>query len=93
MTFVLVHAVLFAAWIGYNSLPWFEAFDPYPFVFLTLVVSLEAASHRHRTSPRKAPPDAGPFEFAAHLTPNKLAPLSHAILRAASGGRSPSQAR
>jgi uncharacterized membrane protein len=42
MTFVLVHAVLFAAWIGYNSLPWFEAFDPYPFVFLTLVVSLEA---------------------------------------------------
>jgi uncharacterized membrane protein len=42
MTFVLVHAVLFAAWIGYNSLPWFEAFDPYPFTFLTLVVSLEA---------------------------------------------------
>jgi uncharacterized membrane protein len=42
MTFVLVHAALFAAWIGYNTLPWFDHFDPYPFTFLTLVVSLEA---------------------------------------------------
>ena len=42
MTFVWMHVVVFAAWIGYNSLPWFDAFDPYPFTFLTLVVSLEA---------------------------------------------------
>lgn len=42
MTFVWIHAVLFSAWIAYNSLPWFKAFDPYPFTFLTLVVSLEA---------------------------------------------------
>jgi uncharacterized membrane protein len=42
MNFVWVHVVLFAAWIGYNSLPWFKPFDPYPFTFLTLVVSLEA---------------------------------------------------
>ena len=42
MTFVLVHVAIFAAWIAYNALPWFEAFDPYPFTFLTLVVSLEA---------------------------------------------------
>ena len=42
MTFVLIHAVVFAAWIGYNALPWFKPFDPYPFTFLTLVVSLEA---------------------------------------------------
>jgi len=42
MTFVWIHVVLFAFWIGYNSLPWFRAFDPYPFTFLTLVVSLEA---------------------------------------------------
>jgi uncharacterized membrane protein len=42
MTFVWIHVVLFAAWIGYNALPWFKAFDPYPFTFLTLVVSLEA---------------------------------------------------
>ncbi len=42
MTFVWVHVVLFAGWIGYNALPWFRHFDPYPFTFLTLVVSLEA---------------------------------------------------
>jgi uncharacterized membrane protein len=42
MTFVWIHTVLFAVWIAYNTLPWFKAFDPYPFTFLTLVVSLEA---------------------------------------------------
>lgn len=42
MTFVWIHLVLFAAWLGYNTLPGFEHFDPYPFTFLTLVVSLEA---------------------------------------------------
>jgi uncharacterized membrane protein len=42
MTFVWIHVALFATWIGYNALPWFEHFDPYPFVFLTLIVSLEA---------------------------------------------------
>ncbi len=42
MTFVWLHVVFFAAWLTYNSLPWFKAFDPYPFTFLTLVVSLEA---------------------------------------------------
>jgi uncharacterized membrane protein len=42
MTFVWLHVAFFAGWIAYNSLPWFQAFDPYPFTFLTLVVSLEA---------------------------------------------------
>ena len=42
MSFVWLHVVVFAGWIAYNSLPWFQAFDPYPFTFLTLVVSLEA---------------------------------------------------
>lgn len=42
MTFVWIHVAVFATWISYNSLPWFDAFDPYPFTFLTLVVSLEA---------------------------------------------------
>lgn len=42
MTFVWIHVVFFAVWISYNTLPWFKAFDPYPFTFLTLVVSLEA---------------------------------------------------
>ena len=30
ITFVWIHVVLFAAWIGYNALPWFQQFDPYP---------------------------------------------------------------
>jgi uncharacterized membrane protein len=42
MTFVAIHVLLFAAWIGFNVLPGLRHFDPYPFTFLTLVVSLEA---------------------------------------------------
>src|SRR5687768_5923913 len=42
ITFVWMHVALFSAWIGYNALPWFDHFDPYPFTFLTLIVSLEA---------------------------------------------------
>jgi len=42
IAFVWIHVALFAAWIGYNTLPWFQPFDPYPFIFLTLIVSLEA---------------------------------------------------
>lgn len=42
MEFVVIHVMVFAAWILYNVLPPFQHFDPYPFTFLTLVVSLEA---------------------------------------------------
>ncbi|MDB6001077.1 MAG: hypothetical protein JWP52_2776 [Rhizobacter sp.] len=42
MSFVYLHVAWFAAWIVLNSLPHFEHFDPYPFTFLILVVSLEA---------------------------------------------------
>lgn len=42
MPFVWIHVAVFASWIAYNTLPWFPHFDPYPFTFLTLVVSLEA---------------------------------------------------
>jgi uncharacterized membrane protein len=42
--FFLVNAVAFAGWIVVNTglIPGVEPFDPYPFTFLTLVVSLEA---------------------------------------------------
>ena len=42
ITFVWIHALLFAVWIGWNVLPHLPHFDPYPFTFLTLCVSLEA---------------------------------------------------
>lgn len=43
MMFVWLHVAWFAAWISLN-VSWFgfEPFDPYPFTFLTMIVSLEA---------------------------------------------------
>ena len=40
--FVWVHVVWFAGWIIANTAPHVRHFDPFPFQFLTLVVSLEA---------------------------------------------------
>src|SRR3954453_6286216 len=42
ITFVWIHALWFAAWLLWNWLPGLPHFDPYPFTFLTLCVSLEA---------------------------------------------------
>jgi uncharacterized membrane protein len=42
LTFVWVHVAWFGAWILFNAWPGGHHPDPYPFTFLTLVVSLEA---------------------------------------------------
>lgn len=42
MVFVWVHVAWFGGWLLINSIPLFPHFDPFPFTFLTLVVSLEA---------------------------------------------------
>jgi uncharacterized membrane protein len=42
MTFVWVHVAWFGGWITLNLLPGVTHIDPFPFTFLTLVVSLEA---------------------------------------------------
>ncbi len=42
MTFVWVHVAWFGGWIGFNFMPGVKHIDPFPFTFLTLVVSLEA---------------------------------------------------
>lgn len=42
MRFVWLHAFLFILWIGLNTIAGEFAWDPYPFNFLTMVVSLEA---------------------------------------------------
>ncbi|WP_457281676.1 DUF1003 domain-containing protein [Polaromonas sp. P5_D5] len=42
MPFVWMHVAAFALWISFNSWPGLAHFDPYPFTFLTLMVSLEA---------------------------------------------------
>jgi uncharacterized membrane protein len=42
MTFVWVHVVWFGGWIIFNVIPGIRHVDPFPFTFLTLIVSLEA---------------------------------------------------
>jgi uncharacterized membrane protein len=44
ISFLVVHIFWFAAWVSANlgQMPGVEPFDPYPFGFLTMVVSLEA---------------------------------------------------
>lgn len=40
--FVWIHVAWFGGWIAVNSISGLPHFDPYPFTFLTMVVSLEA---------------------------------------------------
>ena len=42
MTFVWVHVIGFAGWIAINLVPGVTHIDPFPFTFLTFIVSLEA---------------------------------------------------
>jgi uncharacterized membrane protein len=42
LSFVYLHALFFAAWIIVNVVKGKNGFDPYPFNFLTMTVSLEA---------------------------------------------------
>jgi len=42
MTFVWVHIIWFGTWVFINVTPGIPHIDPFPFTFLTLVVSLEA---------------------------------------------------
>lgn len=42
MRFVWVHVIWFSGWIFFNLMPGIKHIDPFPFTFLTLVVSLEA---------------------------------------------------
>ena len=42
ITFLFLNAAAFGLWIAWNSLPFLPHFDPYPFGFLTMVMSVEA---------------------------------------------------
>jgi uncharacterized membrane protein len=42
MKFLVVHVLWYGGWILWNTLSPVQRFDPYPFAFLTLIVSLEA---------------------------------------------------
>jgi CRP/FNR family cyclic AMP-dependent transcriptional regulator len=42
ITFLALNALAFLIWIVWNSVPFLPHFDPYPFGFLTMVMSVEA---------------------------------------------------
>jgi uncharacterized membrane protein len=42
-TFITIQSALLCLWIVANSLAWFMAWDPYPFILLNLVLSFQAA--------------------------------------------------
>ena len=41
--FIIVQSLLLGLWIGANVLGWVNAWDPYPFILLNLVLSFQAA--------------------------------------------------
>ena len=43
MTFVLLHVIWFATWFLINTrvIPWVKPFDPFPFILLAMIVSVE----------------------------------------------------
>ena len=90
ITFVWIHAVAFAAWILWNTLPHFQHFDPYPFTFLTLCVSLEAIflssfiliaqNYEMRMTERRAHLDLQ-INLLAEQESTKVLKLLHAMAR------------
>ena len=42
-TFLIWQTLLIVAWVIWNSIPGLPHFDTYPFIFLTLLLSLQAA--------------------------------------------------
>ncbi|PKQ38368.1 MAG: hypothetical protein CVT59_03875 [Actinobacteria bacterium HGW-Actinobacteria-1] len=42
-TFIIVQTILVAAWILLNLLAWVKHWDPYPFILLNLMFSVQAA--------------------------------------------------
>lgn len=41
--FLLIQSLLLAVWFLINTMGWFRHWDPYPFIFMNLVLSLQAA--------------------------------------------------
>jgi len=41
--FIILQAFIFGTWISLNAVNWFYHWDPYPFVLMNLVLSLEAS--------------------------------------------------
>ena len=42
-TFIIIQSVLLAIWVALNTMAWIRHWDPYPFILMNLVLSLQAA--------------------------------------------------
>lgn len=41
--FIIIQSVILTAWVILNLVAWFQHWDPYPFILMNLVLSLQAA--------------------------------------------------
>jgi len=41
--FIIVQTIILISWVVVNVLSWYHHWDPYPFIFMNLVLSLQAA--------------------------------------------------
>ncbi len=86
--FVLMHVVWFAAWIGLGTWGPLRKYDPFPYFFLTFLVSLEAIvltgfvlnsqQHLGRQARRRAALDLQ-INLLAEAETTKMLELMHAI--------------
>jgi uncharacterized membrane protein len=42
-TFIIIQSIIFTLWVILNVLAWVHHWDPYPFILMNLVLSLQAA--------------------------------------------------
>ena len=42
-TFIIIQSIILAFWVLLNTVAWIEHWDPYPFILMNLVLSLQAA--------------------------------------------------
>jgi len=42
-TFIIIQSIILAIWVALNTVAWIRHWDPYPFILMNLVLSLQAA--------------------------------------------------
>ena len=42
-TFIIIQSVILSMWVALNAVAWFYHWDPYPFILMNLVLSMQAA--------------------------------------------------
>jgi len=42
-TFIIIQSIILAVWVALNTVAWARHWDPYPFILMNLVLSLQAA--------------------------------------------------